>query len=349
MAAHPLAHDDLAQVLQQTAELWAELRGARIFITGGTGFFGCWLLESFCHANAVLGLEAEAVVLTRDPQAFRDQLPHITRRPEITLLPGDVRSFPFPQGEFLFVIHAATSVSGDRLDASNDMYQMMAEGTARVLLFARQHGTRKFLLASSGAIHGPQPDSMTHVPETFAGGPDPLDPRSAYAEGKRASEHLCALSATDAAFECKIARCWTFCGPHLPLTGRYAIGNFIGDALKGQNIQVKGDGTARRSYLYAADLAAWLWTMLFKAPALVPVNIGSSVDISILELAQLVARVLGSSIRVERAVEPTAGAAAHRYVPSVDRAATMLGLYPSVSLEESIRRTAQWHGHRFSR
>ena len=143
--------------------------------------------------------------------------------------------------------------------------------------------------------------------------------------------------------ECKIARCWAFCGPHLPLDEHFAIGNFIGDVLAGRHIQINGDGTPRRSYLYAADLAAWLWTLLFRAPGLLPFNVGSAHDISILELAQIVAATLNpkTEIRVARRAVP--GASPARYVPCVDRARKDFGLQETIRLEETIRRTAEWY------
>jgi dTDP-glucose 4,6-dehydratase len=147
-------------------------------------------------------------------------------------------------------------------------------------------------------------------------------------------------------FEAKIARCWAFCGPHLALDAHFAVGNFIGDVLAGRPIAIGGDGTPRRSYLYAADLAAWLWTMLFRAPALVPINVGSAHDVSIRELAEIVARTLalGTEIRVAKQAVP--GAAPARYVPSVERAERLLGLRETVGLEEQIRRTAAWYRQR---
>jgi dTDP-glucose 4,6-dehydratase len=144
-------------------------------------------------------------------------------------------------------------------------------------------------------------------------------------------------------FEAKIARCWAFCGPHLPLEAHFAIGNFIGDVLAGRAISIGGDGTPRRSYLYAADLAIWLWTMLFRAPALAPINVGSERDVSIRELAEIVAATLAPATQIRIAKQAAPGAAPARYVPSVERAEEMLGLRERVGLEESIRRTFAWH------
>ena len=101
-------HSDLDHVLRHTPGVWEDLRHARIFLTGGTGFFGCWLLESFLHANAELDLHASITVLTRDSEAFRAKAPHLANHRAVRLCNGDVRSFAFPEGEFTHVLHAAT-------------------------------------------------------------------------------------------------------------------------------------------------------------------------------------------------------------------------------------------------
>lgn len=344
MAPKPLPISDLEHVLQHTAPLWEQMRGRQIFITGGTGFFGCWLVETFCFINRRLGLGASVTVLTRSPEAFAAKAPHLVSDASVVLLKGDVRDFSFPDGQFPFIIHAATEASAKQAaEAPLEMLTTMLDGTQRTLEFAASHGTGRFLLTSSGAVYGKQPEGMERVSESYAGAPDPLDPSSVYSEGKRASELMCSLYSKTTGLECIIARCWAFCGPHLPLDAHFAVGNFIGDVLAGRPIQIKGDGTSRRSYLYGSDLAIWLWTLLFRAPSLVPINVGSANDVSILELAQTVAAVLnpGSTIHVERQLSSASPVA--RYVPSVERAGELLGLAETVNLAESIRRTAAWH------
>ena len=119
---NPLAAD-LDHILRQTEGLWEPLRGQNIFVTGGTGFFGRWLLESFVHVNDSLGLGASIVVLSRNPESFVAKAPHLGKHPAISFVRGDVRSFTAANvrsrlgskgpTQFSFVIHAATESSGN--------------------------------------------------------------------------------------------------------------------------------------------------------------------------------------------------------------------------------------------
>jgi dTDP-glucose 4,6-dehydratase len=339
---NPLAAD-LDHVLAHTQGLWEELRGQRIFVTGGTGFFGCWLLESFAWANEKLGLGAKAMVLTRNPEAFKMKAPHLAAKPAIQLYSGDIQSFEFPAGKFSQVIHAATEASA-KLNEDDPllMFDTIVGGTRRALEFAQQAGARQFLIASSGAVYGRQPSELTHVGEDFLGGPDPTEPRCAYGEGKRAAELLCSLYAKQHGLETKIARCFAFMGPYLPLDIHFAVGNFIRDGLKGGPIQVKGDGTPFRSYLYAADLTIWLWTILLRGKPARAYNVGSETDLPIGKVARKVAGVFQPPLEVQIAKTPTPGQLPERYVPSTARARGELGLRELISLEEAVRRTIQW-------
>jgi len=341
--------EDLNHILNQTPGLWEEVRGQTIFMTGGTGFFGCWLLESLLWANDQLGLGTKAVVLSRNPESFAVKAPHLANHQAVRLIQGDVRTFEFPAGDFPFVIHAATEASA-KLNQEDPLLMLgtIVEGTWRTLEFARTHGTRRFLLTSSGAVYGKQPPEMTHIPEEYMGAPDPMDPNAAYGEGKRAAEILCRLYAQQFGLETEIARCFAFVGPHLPLDAHYAIGNFIRDALRGGPIRVNGDGTPLRSYLYAADLTAWLWTILFKGQPCRPYNVGSDIGISIAELAGLVRQVVNPGLEITIARQADLSQPPQRYVPSVERARNEMPLESLIALEEAIEKTAGWQTSRGS-
>src|ERR1035437_2687261 len=331
---------DLDHILKQTGDLWDELRGKRIFITGGTGFFGCWLLESFLWANRQLNLRASIVVLTRNPDQFRRKAPHLVADPCLSLLVGDVRDFQLPDGEFTLLIHAATEASIQQMrEAPFEMLDTIVSGTRHALEFARRCGIQKVLFTSSGAVYGRQPSSLDHVPEDYLGGPDPLNPTSVYGEGKRTAEMLCALYASKYSLDCKIARCFAFVGPYLPLDSHFAIGNFIRDGLSGGPVRVTGDGTAYRSYLYAADLAIWLWTILLRGVPCRPYNVGAERDLTIAELAHVVAATLGIPGNVTIAKKPVPGAPPERYVPSTARAREELSLREWIDLQEAILHT----------
>lgn len=333
---------DLDDILARTESLWHDLRGQRILITGATGFFGCWLLESFAWANQRLNLNARAVALSRHPQLLQQKAPHVAQDPSITLHAADVRHGDFPQGAFSHVIHAATEASTQlSKEAPLVMFDTIVEGTRRALRSSIASSATRFLLVSSGAVYGLQPPGLSHISESFQGGPDSLNPASAYAEGKRAAEMLCSLAASSR-FTTTIARCFAFVGPYMKLDAHFAIGNFINDRLHNRPISVQGDGSAVRSYLYASDLMTWLWTILFKGESRRAYNVGSEEALNIAALAGQVRAALPPEAEIVIGSAPKADAPVHRYVPSTARAQQELGLSAEVPLLDAIRRTHQW-------
>ncbi|MBI4454625.1 MAG: NAD-dependent epimerase/dehydratase family protein [Acidobacteria bacterium] len=192
--------------------------------------------------------------------------------------------------------------------------------------------------------HGTLPPSeMTHVPEDYLGAPDPMDFRSAYGERKRAAELLCVLYAKESGLQAKIARYFAFVGPYLPLDVHFAVGNFIRDGICAGPVEMNGDARPYRSYLYAADLAIWLWTILFRGNSCRPYNVGSEEDITISALARTVAGVFEPKVDVHRAKPALTGKPAERYVPLTQKAASELELQQRIALQEAIRRTIQWY------
>lgn len=332
---------DLEEAVERAGS-WDSIRGGRLLITGGTGFIGRWLLETFARANSLFGLGASAVVVTRDAERFRRAAPHLASRADIVLHTGDIRSCEFPQGPFSHVIHGAGgSYRRDGGDPLEILDTTMA-GTRRMLEFCASADCQDVLLVSSGAVYGPQPEQVRRLPEDWPGAPSTFQAFSAYGEGKRVAELLCEIYRRRGV-ETRIARCFTFLGPLLPLDEGFAAGNFIADALAGRPILVKGDGRTARSYLYAGDLAAWLWTILFRGVPGQAYNVGSDQEITIRELAERIACASAPPAPVQIAGSAKPGPAG-RYVPSIEKARTLLGLQVAVSLDEGIRRTLAFYG-----
>ncbi|CAM2141510.1 NAD-dependent epimerase/dehydratase family protein [Pararobbsia alpina] len=334
---------DLAEICAAAGPAWDALRGARIFVTGGTGFIGRWLLESLRYANERLGLGARATVLTRDPEAFANKAPHLAAHVGFDYVAGDVSTFGFGEGRYDFLIHAATDASA-ALNEHNprQMFDTVVNGTRRALDFAEHHKARMLFL-SSGAVYGQQPWEMSHVSETWTGGPKCNDARNTYAEAKRAAEMLCAIYAKQCGVSVITARIFALLGPFLPLGTHFAAGNFLRDAMDGKAVVVNGNGLPCRSYLYTSDLTAWLWRMLTGAAAGSVYNVGSEESVSVAGLAERVAALVGNGeFKVLGAADT--GWNPGRYVPDISAVMHDLNVKRSISLDDAIVRTALFNG-----
>lgn len=333
--------NDLEHILSHTQGLWEELRNKRLFITGGTGLYGCWLLESLIWANDRLGLNAHAVVLTRNPDGFRRKAPRLAAHPAVSLHAGDMTDFAFPDGGFDFVIHAASELSLPNQPNPLGMLESSIKGTMRVLELAGRRGVRKLLFTSSGAVYGPRikERERSFLHETDGVTRLQLDSQGAYAEAKRASELLCVLAGGKYGFETKLARGFAVIGPYSPLDSHFAAGNFIRDSLNGGPLIIQGNGTTVRSYLYGADLAIWLWTILLRGKPNEPYNLGSDQPVSVAELARTVAEQTRPTPEIKILGRIVPGEVVDFYVPDTSKARAELGLDVFIPLKDAIGRT----------
>lgn len=320
---------------------WERLRDARVLLTGATGFIGKWLLASLLEANRQLGLNVTMVALSRDPAGFLRRFPILAEAPELDWVSGDVRSFNIAGARFDYVVHGATEVidQGPPLDT----FDTIVAGTRRVLDLAVAAGVGDVLLLSSGAVYGRQPFDLPLIPEDFPGAPDISQPGAAYGEGKRVGDWLGALYSGQGLIRAKSARVYAQVGPHMPLDKQFAIANFIGDALAGRPIEIRGDGSTVRSYMYGVDLAVWLWTILLEGQAGAAYNVGSEEGIALGDLARRVNALVGSDAGVAIRGAPVPRNHMDRYVPSTRRAREDLALDLTVGLDDAILGTVRWH------
>lgn len=340
----PITDNDLNHVLAHTKAFWPSLSSKKIFVTGGTGFLGKWLLETFAWANEKLKLNAEMLVLTRDPDGFKANCPEITQKSCIRFLKGDVRDFDFPEEDFDYIIHAATEANS-HMNRENPLLILdtIVDGTRHVLDFAVKCNAKRFLLTSSGAVYGILPAEISRIPENFVGTPHTSLPKSVYSQSKRFAELLSSVYHKQYGLETVTARCFSFIGPYLDLDIYYAIGNFIRDGLRSQTINISGDGTPVRSYLYAADLAIWLWTILFNGKPGQAYNVGSDECISIEQLANRVSACFDKPIDIKISQKKQPAALPQRYVPNVDKAKNNLSLNVWTDLDGAISKTIKFY------
>lgn len=325
---------------QVNDEVWSALKNQSIFVTGGTGFIGCWLLEALLHANKTLGLNIAITLLSRNPEAFQKKVPHLAFAENISLIKGDINNLSSINGKYDSIIHAATDVVQPKVDPLA-VFNDIKSGTDEILALAQRSGAKRFLLTSSGAIYGRQPPELLYIDETFSGSPDLINLKSAYGLGKRYSEWLTNVQRQQTGLDAKVARCFAFAGPYMALDAQFAIGNFIGDCINQRDIVIGGDGTPYRSYLYAADLIVWLLTILIKGDN-EPYNVGSSNALQISGLAHEVRAALKSDNKIIIQKTPDINKLPERYIPSVERVAT-LGLKEYTTIKDAIVKTANWN------
>ncbi|MDD5698417.1 MAG: NAD(P)-dependent oxidoreductase [Victivallaceae bacterium] len=306
----------------------------RIFLSGGTGFFGKNLLEYMNTLNANGAWQGELYILSRAPDRFCNNNPGLITLPNLHFIKGDIRNFEYSSlPTFDYVIHAATETDIKFIvEQPDETYSVIVDGTRRILAMGAEKQAKRLLYISSGAVYGVQPPKLPKLSEDY-----PCNPENAYGKGKLDAENMCLASGIDTV----IARCFTFVGPYFPLEKHFAVGNFISSILNDEDINIHGDGTPYRSYLYATDLAEWLLTILLKGRANEAYNVGSDEAISIAELAKVICKYSASgNTQVHIAKKAKAGAVPTRYVPDVSKA-FKLGAKIKVSLEEAIKRTIE--------
>jgi len=335
--------EDFEYIFNNTIDIWDSFRNKNIFITGGTGFFGTWIVESLIYANNKLKLNMHISLLIRNKHKHNTRIPYWTQHEFISYLIGDVRDFEFSGKKYDFVLHAATDVSLTH-SKENTIYNfdVIVNGTKHVLDFSKIVGATNVLIISSGAIYGKQPASLKNIAEDYDGAPNIQDIGLTYGEGKRAAELLGLLYSNSYNFNVKIARGFTFVGPYMKLDGDLAIGNFIKNYISNEDIIITGDGSPFRSYLYASELVICLLFILIKGKNCVPYNVGSDKAISIKELAELIAKINNKNLNVDIREKTMENKLPSRYVPSVSRINKEFGLKQKICLDQMIAKTIKW-------
>jgi dTDP-glucose 4,6-dehydratase len=303
----------------------------RVAVTGGAGFLGSHLCER------LLGDGCEVVALDNFLTGTPANLEHLTENERFRLVRADITDYIHVPGPVDAVLHFASPASPiDYLVLPIETLKVGSIGTLHALGLAKEKKAR-LLLASTSEVYG---DPKIHPqPESYWGHVNPVGPRGVYDEAKRYAEALTMAYRRTHQLDTAIARIFNSYGERMrPDDGR-AIPTFIRQALRGEPITVSGDGSQTRSVCYVDDLIEGI-LLLLRSDLAGPVNLGNPHEISMLDLAERIRKLAGSSSDITFIPRPEDDPAIRQ--PDISLAADKLGWQPKVDLDEGLARTIAW-------
>jgi dTDP-glucose 4,6-dehydratase len=325
-------------------DLLGELRDKSILISGASGFFGRCLLECLLHLDCKYSLNIKIYAISRSVESFKKKFP-LLGFSKINLIESDISQLKIFHDKVDYIIHAACDTSSERL--KNYPQKFLEEnylGTQNMLEIAKSNKGCRFLYLSSGAIYGSQNLDIKLRLESDLSAPDLQKISSVYGEAKRLGEILCSIYSSSCSVQTRVARCFSFVGPHMSFDGHYAIGNFIRDVAHNKDVILQSKSETYRSYLYSIDLSIWLMRILISAPNNSVYNVGSSQEILIEDLARLVVKTLSSKSKIAFSGNQSFNtSSSSRYVPSNEIVKREMGLKQYTSLEKAIKNTFLWY------
>jgi dTDP-glucose 4,6-dehydratase len=299
----------------------------RVVITGAAGFIGSHLAETLLdRGHAVVGIDN---LLTGDLA----NIAHLAGR-DFVFLKHDVTNYINVDGPVDFVLHWASPASPiDYLELPIQTLKVGALGTHKALGLAKAKGAR-FVLASTSEVYG---DPLEHPQkETYWGNVNPVGPRGVYDEAKRFAEAMTVAYHRYHGVDTKIVRIFNTYGPRMRVRDGRAVPNFIGQALRGEDVTVYGDGTQTRSLCYITDLVDGVIRLMLSS-ANDPTNIGNPQELTIEEIARTILRLTGSSSRIVYKALPVDDPKVRK--PDITRATALLNWAPKVTLDEGLGET----------
>lgn len=303
----------------------------RVLITGAAGFLGSHLCDRFIREDyEVVGMDN---LITGDLR----NIEHLFRLKEFDFYHHDVTKFIHVPGPLDYILHFASPASPiDYLKIPIQTLKVGALGTHNCLGLAKSKNAR-MLVASTSEVYG---DPLVHPQtEEYWGNVNPVGPRGVYDEAKRFMESITMAYHNFHGLETRIVRIFNTYGPRMRLNDGRALPAFIGQALRGEDLTVFGDGSQTRSFCYVDDLVEGIYRLLLSEYAF-PVNIGNPREISLLDFAREILELTGSSQKI--VFEPLPVDDPKQRQPDITKARQLLGWEPKVGRTEGLRLTYEY-------
>lgn len=321
------------------------LRNQSILVTGGTGFMGKWLAEVVVYLNTSHQFNIKLYLLSRNIEAFKNAVPHLSNQPFIELIEADVRNLRDMPTDVSYVIHAAATP--DRREHATQplrVIETIYKGTLSVLDAAtRLPVLNKLLYISSNNVYGNIFHGTEGIVEKSMGNLDCNSINAAYPEAKRLAETVCAVYRNQQKLPVTTVRPFAFLGPYQDLEKPWALNNFMRDAILGGPIRILGNKDTVRTYLYGSDMAAWLLAILANSKPANTYNIGSEESISMMELAQKIAQNFHNKIDITVSSYKDSDRYFSVLKPDLSQLKKDIAVRQKISLDEAIKNTLAWY------
>lgn len=300
----------------------------RVLVTGAAGFLGSHLCDRFIKEGFhVIGMDN---LITGDLM----NIEHLFPNPDFEFYHHDITKYIHIPGELHYILHFASPASPiDYLKIPIQTLKVGAHGTHNCLGLAKDKGAR-ILVASTSEIYG---DPLVHPQtEEYWGNVNPIGPRGVYDEAKRFQEAITMAYHTFHGVETRIVRIFNTYGPRMRLNDGRALPAFVGQALRGENLTVFGDGSQTRSFCFVSDLIEGIY-QLFMSDYAMPVNIGNPNEISLKDFAEEVLKLSGSNVKI--VYKPLPQDDPKQRKPDITKAKEILGWEPKVDRAEGLKIT----------
>lgn len=300
----------------------------RILITGAAGFLGSHLCDRFiAEGYQVVGMDN---LITGDLK----NIEHLFPLKNFEFYNHDVSNYVHVAGKLDYILHFASPASPiDYLKIPIQTLKVGSLGTHNLLGLAKEKKAR-FLIASTSEVYG---DPTVHPqPEEYWGNVNPIGPRSVYDEAKRFQEAITMAYHTFHGLETRIVRIFNTYGPRMRLNDGRVLPAFIGQALRGEDLTIFGDGTQTRSFCYVDDLVEGIYRLLMSDYAF-PVNIGNPNEITMNDFAQEIIKLTGTSQKI--VYHPLPQDDPKQRQPDITKAKQLLEWEPKISRQEGLQRT----------
>jgi len=319
------------------------LSNKSILITGGTGFFGKWFLELIFYANKNYNTNILTTIITRNEDKFFLENPHYKNNKFLNIIKLDILDLKKINHKFDFLLHMAATSATETFNGETDANKTntLFNGAKNIMEIAIENNISKILFTSSGVVYGSSSKDMKS--ESDVSHSIELEKRNGLAKGKILAEDVISNLSLKNNINFKIARCFSFVGPYLPLNIHYAIGNFINDAIFNDKIIINGNGLPYRSYLYISDTIIWLIKLLVGSEEGV-YNVGSERRIQIIELANIVRDLIDPSkkIIIQENEIHEGNFKRDIYLPDTTKIREALKVKEWTSLEDAILKTTKF-------